>query len=375
MMKDLTRKVSVFEVTALDHAAMEAAVAKKLGNELRPGETVEIRPHWGFVKTGEGTFLIDTDGWGERIPIERIPTKIDVYRVDADGKRARLPQWQFLLDANNVAKYATDQKCRLDDHVKRGATWHDAGVADWEFTLSRSTKRFGGPLSGERVLRLDRLMPEESASLLAQAPAPTKPRTAERIPTMHFTIRETEDATADIKFLTRIRELLDLWPGSDRVRMRIRTRDGGTTDMRWSAEASRSLRIAMAQLVAHRAGLPLIWKGRVLTERIEATLRRGRRHFDARRLTLGALTRAERVDQPPPTELEMVERASMRSIDEEWEFDDISHDAKEAYLEAFGLRRATEEMGDQYIDWYYDYREVFEDALRYGTRTAWAWTE
>ncbi len=241
--------------------------------------------------------------------------------------------------------------------------------------MPATEKSVSMPESRERVLRLDRLMPERSASLLARAPSPTKPRATERIPTIHLTIRETEDAAADIEFLTLVRELLDLWPGSDRVRMRIRTLDGRTTDMHWGAEASRSLRIAMAQLVAHRAGLPLIWKGRVLTERIEATLRRGRRHFDARRLTLGALTRAERVDQPPPTELEMVERASMRSIDEEWEFDDISHDAKEAYLEAFGLRRATEEMGDQYIDWYYDYREVFEDALRYGTRTAWAWTE
>ncbi len=64
--------------------------------------------------------------------------------------------------------------------------------------MPATEKSVSMPESRERVLRLDRLMPKRSASLLARAPSPTKPRATERIPTMHFTIRETEDATADI---------------------------------------------------------------------------------------------------------------------------------------------------------------------------------
>ena len=72
---------------------------------------------------------------------------------------------------------------------------------------------------------------------------------------------------------------------------------------------------------------------------------------------------------------QLQERASRWTTDEEWDFTDIQTDAENAYLNAFGWRRATEEHGDQYIDWSYDYPEMFEDAMQYGRRTAWAWTE
>ena len=199
--------------------------------------------------------------------------------------------------------------------------------------------------------------------------------TAERTSTIHLTVRETEDVAADVSFLADVRKLFDPWPGSDRVRVRIRTRDGGTTKMHWNAEASRALRIEIAQLLRSRAGFTSLGgRGRVLEEQVEANLRRGRSHFNTHRASRAALRPAER-SGPPPTLSELQERASRWTLEEEWAFGDIRRDAKGAYLRAFGSRRATEEHGDSHVEWNEDYPELFEDATTYGRRTAWAWTE
>ena len=73
------------------------------------------------------------------------------------------------------------------------------------------------------------------------------------LPPLRFTLRETEDEEADARFMARVAELLREFPGQQAVVMTVVALDGRRRRFLWRAEASRSLRFALARLLRERA--------------------------------------------------------------------------------------------------------------------------
>ena len=89
-----------------------------------------------------------------------------------------------------------------------------------------------------------------------QRPSPLAEFAADLALVIRFHVSETTDVEGDVAFLRRIRLLLDEWPGSNRIRFRIRTLDGRRPLLEWRALATTELRMALARLLAER-GLAL----------------------------------------------------------------------------------------------------------------------
>ncbi len=75
----------------------------------------------------------------------------------------------------------------------------------------------------------------------------------ERAPRIHFTIHETDDPDGDLDHLRELFHLLDLHPGGNIVSVRIVELDGRATWFERKAQATRTLRFAIAQCIRDRA--------------------------------------------------------------------------------------------------------------------------
>ncbi len=72
-------------------------------------------------------------------------------------------------------------------------------------------------------------------------------------PAMRITLRETEDACADIGLLRSIADVVHAHPGDDLVLLTVVDRQGQRYRLAWRAGVSRPMRVAVALLLAARA--------------------------------------------------------------------------------------------------------------------------
>jgi hypothetical protein len=80
---------------------------------------------------------------------------------------------------------------------------------------------------------------------------------ADVVPTLHFTVRETDDIVGDVGLLRRIHHLIaEQQPGINRIVLTIRTLGGRRVRVEWRALAGRELRLGIARLLATDAIRP-----------------------------------------------------------------------------------------------------------------------
>lgn len=98
---------------------------------------------------------------------------------------------------------------------------------------------------------------------LRALPAAARPRPLSRLaveaiamggrPAMRITLRETEDAWADIGLLRSIADVVHAYPGDDLVLLTVVDRQGRRCRLAWRAAVSKPMRMAVALLLAAQA--------------------------------------------------------------------------------------------------------------------------
>ncbi len=76
---------------------------------------------------------------------------------------------------------------------------------------------------------------------------------AERAPTVHFTVWETDDAAGDVAWLREVRRLIEEFDGMNKVIMNLHTPDGKSVKVQWHALATKAFRRQLATLLLDRA--------------------------------------------------------------------------------------------------------------------------
>ena len=130
-------------------------------------------------------------------------------------------------------------------------------AADVRLTVRAGQLEYDAPkgaLDEDLVDELRAHKPELIEAL--QHPSPLAAAAVALAPIIRFHVSETEDVEGDVAFLRRVRLLLNKHPGSNRVRLRIRTLDCRRPLLEWQALATTELRLALGRLLAERGMEP-----------------------------------------------------------------------------------------------------------------------